>query len=76
MEQHWRFLVVNITYRDFRREVVHYVSANYRKIFSYAMKEELDNYLDQLDKEGWELTQIRSLNDGRDEAYYFRLPLV
>ena len=76
MTQQWRFLVINVTYRDDRQQVANFVSANYRSIFSYAMREEFDAYLSQLYKEGWKLTGIQSMNGGRDEAYYFRLPLV
>jgi hypothetical protein len=76
MTQQWKFLVVNVTYRDASQQVADFVSANYRHIFSYILKEDFVAYLDQLSSAGWRLTRMQSLNNGRDEAYYFRLPLV
>ena len=76
MAQQWQFLVLNITYRDNRREVIDFVSANYRPLFHYVLQEALEGYLEQLFSDGWQLTRTQTMNDGRDEAYYFRLPLV
>jgi len=76
MTQQWQFLVVNTFYRDCKREVINFVSANYRLISSYILRKELDDYFSQLYEDGWELTRFQILNDGRDEVYYFRLPLV
>ncbi len=75
-EKKWKYLVVNVAYRDSSQQVVDFVSANYRLVFSYILKEELDIYLDELYKDGWQLIRIQSQKDGKDEAYYFKLPLV
>lgn len=76
MTQLWKFLVVNVTYRDASQQVANFVSANYRQIFSYIIRDDFVSYLNQLDHDGWKLMRIQILNNGRDEAYYFRLPLV
>ena len=68
----FRFLVVNVFYRDSSQQVVNFVSSNYRVKFSYCLREKLDTYLGQLYKEGWELTRTQSFNKGTDEAYFFR----
>ncbi len=75
-EKKWKYLVVNVAYRDRSQQVVDFVSANYRLVFSYILKKELDIYLNELYKDGWQLTRIQSQEDGKDEAYYFKLPMA
>ena len=76
MSQEWKFIVVNVTYRDSQQDHIEFVSANYRQALSCRMRGDFETYLQQLVEDGWKLIRIQTINGGKDEAYYFRLSLV
>ncbi len=63
------YLVINVSYKG--ENLNHFVSANYRLVFSQITQEELDAYLQELEQHGWTLLRMQAWGDGWVRAYYY-----
>ena len=70
----WEYLRLDVRYKDPKDPGVHSVFLNYEESLSNLSFQELQNYLNQLGGEGWEMVGERGSGE-RQHAFYFKRPL-
>ena len=70
----WEYLRLDVRYKDSKDPGVHSVFLKYEENLSNLTFQELQNYLNQLGSEGWEMVGERGAGE-RLHAFYFKRPL-
>ena len=72
--QKWEYLRVDVQYRDPKDPGVQSIFSNYEETLSNVAFSDLQNYLNKLGSEGWEMVGERASGE-RHHAFYFKRPL-
>jgi hypothetical protein len=72
--QKWEYLRLDVHYRDPKDPGVQSVFSNYDEILSNVTFQELQNCINELGRQGWEMVVERASGE-RHHAFYFKRPL-
>ena len=71
----WEYLVLNVTYINENDDIVDFASSNNEYVFSNVPKHELQLYINELEKNGWQLENVHVEDKGK-ESYHFKRPVM